>query len=214
MSPLELVKQRYTTKHYDPSKPLTQEEIQTLMEVLRLSPSSVNSQPWHFYVAQTPEAREKLMPAVLDFNQERVRKAGLLVVLACRDTFPDAYFEQLLDQEDRDGRYSDPNTKAAQDQGRRYFAGLHMGSTQDLVEWTSRQTYIALGFVLYAAAQMGIDSTCLEGLDYAKMDELLHLKGSGYRTAVAVSFGHRDSADANATRPKSRLCASDVVTWL
>lgn len=89
-----------------------------------------------------------------------------------------------------------------------------MGSTQDLVEWTSRQTYIALGFVLYAAAQMGIDSTCLEGLDYAKMDELLHLKGSGYRTAVAVSFGHRDSADANATRPKSRLCASDVVTWL
>lgn len=134
MSPLELVKQRYTTKHYDPSKPLTQEEIQTLVEVLRLSPSSVNSQPWHFYVAQTPEAREKLMPAVLDFNQERVRKAGLLVVLACRDTFPDAYFEQLLDQEDRDGRYSDPGTKAAQDQGRRYFAGLHMGSTQDLVE--------------------------------------------------------------------------------
>lgn len=43
MSPLELVKQRYTTKHYDPSKPLTQEEIQTLVEVLRLSPSSVNS---------------------------------------------------------------------------------------------------------------------------------------------------------------------------
>ena len=53
MSPLEIVRQRYTTKHYDKTKPLTDEEVATLLEVARLSPSSVNAQPWHFFVART-----------------------------------------------------------------------------------------------------------------------------------------------------------------
>ncbi len=214
MSPLEVVRERYTTKHYDPSKPLTDEEFNTLLEVLRLSPSSVNSQPWHFFVARSEEAKKKLLPGVLDFNQNRVMDADFVVVMAAKDEYTDADFARVLEKETADGRYPNAEMAAQQDQGRRYFVGLHSGSPEELHAWASRQTYIALGFVLYAAASMGIDSTCLEGLDYDKVDEALGLKGKGLRTAVAVSFGHRAHNDGNATRPKSRLALSDVVTVL
>ncbi len=214
MSPLEIVRSRYTTKHYDPSKPLSDDEVAQLLEVLRMSPSSVNSQPWHFFVARTPQAKAKLLPGILDFNQSRVTDADFVVVIAARDTYSDQEFEAVLARETHDGRYPNDELRLQQDKGRRYFVGLHAKSADELFEWSARQAYIALGFVLYAAAQMGIDTTSLEGLDYAKLDEILGLKGKGLRTAVAVSFGHRSANDGNATRPKSRLSLEDVVTEL
>ena len=53
---LDIVRQRYTTKHYDETKRISDEDFGKLAEVLRLSPSSVNSQPWHWFVADTDEA--------------------------------------------------------------------------------------------------------------------------------------------------------------
>ncbi|EPI2108196.1 nitroreductase family protein, partial [Providencia rettgeri] len=38
---------RYTTKHYDGSKEVSKSDLIKLLTVLRNSPSSVNSQPWH-----------------------------------------------------------------------------------------------------------------------------------------------------------------------
>lgn len=76
MSPLEIVRQRYTTKHYDKTKPLTDEEVATLLEVARLSPSSVNAQPWHFFVARTEEAKKTLIaPALKVWTMPRLTKS-------------------------------------------------------------------------------------------------------------------------------------------
>lgn len=57
MDIVELVRTRYTTKHYDPARRISDRDIADLMEVLRLSPSSVNSQPWHFFVTARTKAR-------------------------------------------------------------------------------------------------------------------------------------------------------------
>ena len=82
MDIVELVRTRYTTKHYDPARRISDRDIADLMEVLRLSPSSVNSQPWHFFVTGTDEGKARVMPAVLDFNRPRVADARHLVVIA------------------------------------------------------------------------------------------------------------------------------------
>ena len=42
MDILQLMCTRYTTKHYDPTRRVSDEDMQTLLEVLRLSPSSTN----------------------------------------------------------------------------------------------------------------------------------------------------------------------------
>lgn len=60
MSPVSFARQRYTTKAYDASRQVFQAIIDELLELLRLSPSSVNSQPWHFVVASRAEGKARL----------------------------------------------------------------------------------------------------------------------------------------------------------
>jgi nitroreductase/dihydropteridine reductase len=48
MNFLEKMKSRYTVKKYNPQGTISEEQIQQLKEILHLSPSSINSQPWNF----------------------------------------------------------------------------------------------------------------------------------------------------------------------
>ena len=79
---LDIARRRYTAKHYDPAKPLSDEDLYDLLEIMRLAPSSVNIQPWHFYVLRSESAIRALAPAVKDFNVERIRNAGAIIIIA------------------------------------------------------------------------------------------------------------------------------------
>lgn len=214
MDMLKLIRERYTTKHYDATRRVSDEDMADLMEVLRLSPSSVNAQPWHFFVAGSAEAKARLMPAILDFNQPRVADASHLVVFAVKKSIDNDYLDHLLQNEVADGRVAPEDVDKGIDAGRRHFVGLHSVCEEELVSWEARQAYIAMGFLMLATAERGIDSTCLEGIDMAKMDEILGLEAKGLRTVVALSLGYRSANDSNATRPKSRLPLDEVVTVL
>ena len=150
MDALQIARTRYTTKHYDPARRVSDEDFDALLEVLRLSPSSVNSQPWEFFIARTAQARDKIMPAILDFNRDRVRNASHVVVFAVHEKLDEQYLQDLLAQEAADGRYAKTEALQGQDAGRRHFVGLHSVSEQELLSWEMRQAYIAQGFVLFA----------------------------------------------------------------
>lgn len=188
---VELARTRYTTKHYN-GKAIPRETMEKLFEVLRLAPSSVNSQPWVYFHARTAEQKEKLLPAILDFNRERVTLASDVIVFAIRDAYDETKVEGL-------------------DAGRRHFVGLHSETPETLHAWEQAQSYIAMGFLLAAAASFGVDSTALEGLDCAELDRILDTKSQGLKVVAAVSLGYRAENDSNATRPKSRLALSDIV---
>lgn len=206
MDALAVARSRYTTKHYDPSRRVSDEDFAKLLEILRLAPSSVNAQPWQYFIADTDEAKEKILPAILDFNRDRITNASHVIVFTVYDELSDAYLKSVLEQEDKDGRLgNNPEIKAQQDAGRRHFVGLHQVSPSELISWESRQAYIAQGFLLMAAASMGIDTTPIEGADFVKLDDILGLHAKGLRSVFVMSFGYRDPADGNAQRPKSRL---------
>lgn len=129
-------------------------------------------------------------------------------------TLTEAHLRRVLDKEESDGRFPNAEVKNAQDQGRRYFAGLHQGSEAELVAWEARQAYIGMGFLLFAAAGMGIDSTALEGVDFPKLNEILGLDEKNLTAIAAVSLGYRSPKDGNAQRPKSRLTRDELFTSL
>lgn len=208
---LRLAQERYTTKHYN-GEAIPREDFDTLLEILRLSPTSVNAQAVHYLTASTKEARERLLPAFPEFNRERVSLASDVIVFAVPLELTEAHFRRVLEKERADGRFGNDDVMAQQDQGRRFFAGLHQGSQEELVAWEARQAYIALGFLLYAAAGMGIDSTALEGADFARLDEILGLRERNLTAVVAVSLGYRNPKDGNAARPKSRLSREDLFS--
>ncbi|WP_392559466.1 oxygen-insensitive NAD(P)H nitroreductase [Orbus mooreae] len=214
MNIVEISKARYTTKHYDKSKIISATELEQLLTVLRNSPSSVNSQPWHFFVVDNEAAREKILPAIADFNRPRVTDSSHTIVFCVKTPLDEAHLQNLLAQEDRDGRFPSADLKEAQDKGRHYFVGLNSTTPEAQFAWESKQAYIALGQLLFAAAAIGIDSTAIEGYDSAKMDEILGLKTQGLRSIAIVTLGYRDPKDGNAHRPKSRLPNEQIFTFL
>lgn len=168
MEILKLLQERHTTKKYDASRKISDADFDLLLESLRLAPSSVNSQPWEFFIADTKEAKEKLLPAIADFNHSRVTDSDRLIVCAIHTDLDETYMQDLDDQEEADGRYQDPAYKVDNGQRRRFFVGKYRDAGE-IACWAGKQAYIAQGFLLYTAAALGIHSTPIEGWDADKV---------------------------------------------
>jgi nitroreductase/dihydropteridine reductase len=212
MDLIKVLKTRYTAKVYDPSRKLSDETVSQLLASLRYSPSSVNSQPWHFIVADTDAGKERLTKALtgpFSYNAPKVRDASHVVVLCGRDTLDPAYLDTLLAQEEADGRFANPQARETLKQARSGYVGLHE-QVGDVAQWAEKQTYIAQGFLLLAAGLLGVDATPMEGFDAAALSEEFDLKRQGLTPVVLVSLGYHADGDFNAKLPKSRLQA-DVL---
>ena len=211
----ELVRTRHTCKAYDPQRPLSEEQLAQLQAILRFSPSSVNSQPWHFFLVSSEAGKAKLVPALTEHNMEKVRCAPLTVVIATKTELDDAHLQALLAQEELDGRFGgNEEAKKGADGARRYYVGLNSTTPQKQQEWMARQAYISLGFLLMGAATLGLDATPIEGFFPEKLDAALGLTEQGLKSVVVASIGHRSAQDFNATLPKSRLPAEQLITRL
>ena len=53
MNLIEVMNERYSTKKFDKTKKISDEDMKQITELLRLSTSSVNAQPWHFIIASS-----------------------------------------------------------------------------------------------------------------------------------------------------------------
>ena len=211
---LNTVRTRFTAKHYDPEKVISPEDWAAIEEILRLAPSSVNYQPVEYFVAHSAEEKARIARGILDFNQERAIRASHVVVLAVPLEASEAHFKAVLDKETADGRYAGSKGEGPLDAGRRHFVALHQMTPSELVGWFTRQAYLACGFVTMASAAMGIDSTIMEGVDFAALDRELGLRSQGLASVLVMSFGYHSADDGNAARPKSRLEPGLVVHHL
>src|SRR5690606_41961623 len=100
MNFLENAKSRYTTKKYNPNLKISEEKIEQLKEILRLSPSSINSQPWTFgFIADEKVKRE--LASVSYFNEQRIIQASHLVVFSVIDEIEK--FEEQIQQNLHEG---------------------------------------------------------------------------------------------------------------
>ena len=100
---------RYSTKAFDPSKKLTAEQAEKLKTLLQFSPSSTNSQPWHFIVASTDEGKARVAKSAAGnfvFNERKMLDASHVVVFCAKTDMDDAWLERVVDQEEIDGRFA------------------------------------------------------------------------------------------------------------
>ncbi|MFC7775457.1 oxygen-insensitive NAD(P)H nitroreductase [Pantoea sp. GCM10028869] len=213
----DAVARRHTVKAFEQGKSLPQDEIETLLNVLRNSPSSVNSQPWHFVVASTEAGREQIAASTdgaFAYNSPKVRNASHVIALCMRTDLDEAHLQNVLDQEDADGRYAKPESKANNDMVRRSYVDMHRYESRDVPQWMEKQVYLALGGLLLGAAMLGIDATPMEGFDQRALDQALGLREKGFTSVVLVSLGYRSDADFNAALPKSRLPRDEIFNFI
>lgn len=210
-------KTRHTAKAYEPSRRISDADMEKVRDLLRFSPSSTNIQPWHFVIAGTDESKARVVKAaerLYPFNVASIRNASHVVVFASRLEADEAYLQQVLAQEERDGRFgADPEFKARQHAGRSLFVNLHKRDLKDVQHWMDKQVYLNLGQFLLGVATLGIDATPMEGVETRVLDEEFGLREKGYASLLVVPLGYADpAANYNGKLPKSRLTHADILT--
>lgn len=209
VSPEELLQRftwRYAVKQFDPLRKIDAATWSALEESLRLAPSSGGLQPWKFVVVNNPAVREQLVPAA--FGQAQVRDASHLVVFTAKTNFGEADVDAHL-----------RHMAAVKQISLEKLAGLRAMLVGGIVgakdtaareAWAARQTYLALGVLVAAAAVLGIDAAPMEGFVPAQFDSILGLKAKGLTATVICALGYRSENDAYATAPKVRFDRRDV----
>lgn len=207
---LEALNWRYATKKFDSARKIPAEVWSVLEASLVLSPSSFGLQPWKFLIVQNPEIRAKLKDVSWGQTQP-VDCSHYVVFLAQKGlcaTDVDRYLARSVEL--RGGTVE--ALKAYRDIMVGSLEGAKAGGYLDV--WQSRQSYIALGEFMTAAALLGVDTCPMEGLDARQYESILNVDTSKWTVLCACAAGYRAADDKYATMPKVRYANSELINWL
>ena len=171
------------------AEPVTDETIRQLYEVLKHAPTSANASPGRFVFLRTPDAKERLRPALSSGNTEKTISAPVTVIVAYDPKFYD-HLPRLF-----------PHTDA-----RSWYA-----HNDDLAEATAfRNGTLQGAYLIMAARALGLDVGAMSGFDNAKVDAAF-LADRGWKSNFLVNLGHGEAAGV---RPKGPRFAFDEVCVL
>lgn len=202
---IDALKWRYATKKFDPSKKLSPEQLEIATESLRLSASSFGLQPWKFIHVINPEIRAQLRAAAWD--QTQVTDASELFVLAVNTKVDVAYIDRFVATT---AEVRGVPVEKLKGYGDMMQGSLAVRTPEQVIEWSTRQVYVALGTALTALASQGIDACPMEGFDSGKFDEILGLQKLGLQSRVILTIGFRSEDDAMSKATKVRFCKEEA----
>lgn len=203
---------RHACRVFDTTKKISDEDFHFILETGRLSPSSVGLEPWKFVVIQDAALREKLKPVTGGAQGQLPTASHFVVILARQDLRHDsAHVIKML----KDIQHM-PEEVVQHVAG--HYKSFIETELEDnvrlLFEWASKQTYIALGNMMTAAAQLGIDSCPIEGFDRKQVTAILQNEGiinaNDFGVSCMVAFGYRQE---DPKRPKARQHLDEIVEW-
>jgi nitroreductase/dihydropteridine reductase len=204
---------RHATKKYDATKKVPQEDLDVLFEAMRLSASSINSQPWKFICVESNQAKarmHKTFSNMHQYNQPHVFESSHIILFAYNPRYTRDDYAQVVDKGIEDRRTKPEDRESAFRAFR--FAEFNTDETGNTSCWTKAQTYLAFGNTLHVLARLRIDSTPLEGIDIDSVNEEFKEELDGYQCDVALAIGYRHPEDDyNAKLPKSRLSLDSIL---
>ncbi len=209
---IEDLRWRKTTKKYDASRKIPQKDLDVLFEAMRLSASSINSQPWKFVVIESDEAKQRMHGTFVNkfqFNQQHVFDSSQIILFAFNPRYTRDDYAEVVDKGILDERTKAEDREKAF--GSFVFAELNTDEAGNTGAWTKAQTYLAFGNTLHALARLRIDSTPMEGIDTDLVNEEFKKELDGFQCDVALAIGyHHPEDDFNAKLPKSRRSLESI----
>ncbi|WP_343686957.1 NAD(P)H-dependent oxidoreductase [Chryseobacterium gleum] len=207
MSLIEDLNWRHAVKAYDPTKKVSQEDLNTILEAARLAPTSSGLQPFRVIVVESQELKEKMVAGAL--NPEVMRDSSHVLVFAAWDSYSNEKIDKVYDYHTDvrnlpRGRFGSYTDKIKEIYGAQ--------TPEEHFAHTARQTYIALGIALAQAAELKIDSTPAEGFSNDVVDEVLGLRELGLKSVSLLYLGYRDEAnDWLSTMKKVRIPMDEFI---
>lgn len=196
---------RYATQKYDPTKKISNEDMQEILEAINSAPTSYGLQPFKLIHVKSTDLRVQLRTAA--FDQSPVTDASDLVVFTVNrnvaDQHIDSYMQRIVEvrqlERERLNRFQE-----------NIVGTLSNFSSEELIAWNTKQAYIGLGFGLVMAAHLGIDSTPMEGFQKEKYDDILGLTDD--HAVLVLTFGYRSDEDHTQHHKKVRKTLEQFVT--
>ncbi len=203
---IEQLNWRYATKAYDTNKKLNSEQINNLLEIVRLSPSSYGLQPYKIIHVKNPEIREKLKTA--SWGQGQITDASDLLVFSVATNIDNVYVDDFIKLVS--------TTRNVDIEHLTEYANMIKGAIvskdeNEKTSWAAKQAYIALGLLLEAAAMENIDATPMEGFNTQAYNEILGLDDLKLTSVVVCALGYRDEKDEYINMEKVRKEMSNMI---
>jgi nitroreductase len=193
---MEAMDFRHACKIFDETKKVSTEDMNYILEAGRKSPSSFGQEPWKFLVITNEELKSKIRPFCWDQPQITTCSHLVVILAAINDVKP-----ELGIVEKKLARKGFPDDKL------KFYVGIYsshlkdtLSSDENIYGWTSKQTYIALGNMMTAAAIRGIDSCPIEGFEKENVEKVLDLDLSKYQLSCIVPFGYRINEQSSQLR--------------
>lgn len=213
---LEAYRWRQATKVFDADKKVKEEDFEFILETGRLSPSSFGFEPWQFVVVRREDLLQKIKEHAWGAQGQALTASHFVLILARTPKamrYNADYIRHIVTEvQGRTKEEYDQRIKRVQDFQENDYRLLD--NERVFQEWVKRQTYIPLGNMMTAAAQIGVDSCPIEGFNQEEMDELLISEGvmerGEWSLSVMVAFGYR----AKDFAPKTRRDFNEVVKYI
>jgi nitroreductase len=203
---IHALEQRYATKQFDTTKKITKQQLNSILEAGRLAPSSYGLQPYRFVVVESLSAREALK--AFCFHQPQIVQASHLVLIQARKSIDVAFIEDFIALIAQERSLPLESLNEYRTMMINTVVDGHL--VKDVLAWSQRQAYIALGFMLFAAALEHIDACPMEGFIYSQVDDYLKTD-SFYQTTALLTLGYRDQHDSFAQYKKVRRSHQDLI---
>ena len=206
MNFLDIMDYRHACKEFDDTKKINDEDIHTIIQSARKSPSSFGMEPWKFLVITNEKLKEEIRP--LCWNQVQITSCSHLVIVLAKinDVKPNSgvplkrFSRRDMPQEKLDF-YIDLYSK---------HLSNTLSSDENIYSWTSKQTYLAVANMMSCAASLKIDSCPIEGFEKENIEKLLKLDTSKYQVSIVLPFGYR----INKQSAQLRLSFDEVVEFI
>lgn len=154
-------------------RPVTDEQIHEIYDILKFGPTSANSSPARFVFLRTREAKDRLAPALSSGNLEKTLSAPVVAIVA----YDPRFYEKL------------PQLFPHNQDARSWFT-----SNEGLAATTAfRNGTLQGAYLIMAARAIGLDTGPMSGFDNAMVDEIF-LQDRGWRSNFLVNLGYGDPA--------------------
>ncbi|RPD94287.1 NAD(P)H-dependent oxidoreductase [Aureibaculum marinum] len=199
MSLIENLNWRHAVKAFDPTKKVSEENVEKIIEATRLTPTSSGLQQFRVVLVTNQEIKEKLAQGAL--NPECMKECSHVLVFAAWDTYTAERIDKVYDftTEERGlpkGRFNSYTDKLKE-------LYLNLPDEENFAH-TARQSYIGLGLAMAQAAELKVDSCPAEGFDNKHLDEVLELDKYGLKSVSLLYIGVADN-DRDWIKPMKKV---------
>jgi nitroreductase len=207
MSFIDKLNERYATKAMN-GEVVPQEKIDTILEAIRLAPTSSGLQPFEVFVVTNAEIKASIKE--IAWNQEQVTDCSHLLVFAAWDNYTEDRINHMFDLTNEIRGFKN---QGWEDYRKMLLSSYPQRDAETNFEHAARQTYIAFMAAITQAAYEGVDNTPMEGFDPAALDKILGLREKGLRSTLLLPLGYKDvDKDWLASLVKVRKPMSELVT--